>query len=125
MAMAWVTRAVNATEHAFTIMQNDPTWHPVVNGRQYGPDEPIDVNRMVKKGEPITIPPLPPWLPNGLTYPAPNDVITDLSVRYCVVPWQGFGRLRLTGPSGKWIDYEVGRFVSGDKDHLRGVLSPG
>jgi hypothetical protein len=122
MAMAWVTRAVNSTDQTFTVLQDDASWRPVVNGKQYGKDEPIEIKRMTRQGEPL---PLPWPFPPGTTYPAPSDIVTDFSLQYCVVPWQGFGRLRLVGPTGNYIEYQVGRFVTADKDHLRGVLSNG
>lgn len=120
MATAWITRAVNATDHAFTILQNDESWRPVVHGKQHAKDEPISIPRRVRRGEPWALPFVP-----GFSVPAPVDMITDLPIQYCIVPWTGFGRLRLVGPNQKWIEYQVGRFVTPDKDHLRGVLSNG
>jgi hypothetical protein len=101
MALAWVTRAVNDTQHDFTILQNDPSWHPIVGGRRFMQDEPITIGRSV------------------------NGMVTDFELRYCVVPWQAYGRMRLVGPNGKYIEYQVGNFVEDGKDHLRGVLSNG
>jgi hypothetical protein len=121
MAMAWITRAVNATDHNFTLLQNDPTWHPVVHGKQYAPDEALYIPRMARAGQPWIPDPRFPWI----TVTPPSDVVTDLSLRYCVVPWQEYGRTRLVGPSGNYVEYQVGRFVNADTDHLRGVLSNG
>jgi hypothetical protein len=121
MALAWVTRAVNDTPHHFTILQDDASWRPIVWGKRFAKDEPIPVRPLTRQGEPyVPFPPIP-----SITIPAPSDMVTDFPLSYCVVPWQGYGRLRLVGPSGKYIEYQVGRFVDGDHDHLRGVLSNG
>jgi hypothetical protein len=125
MAMAWVTKVENSTSGEYTILQNDPTWHPVINGKQYRPDEPIIISPKILAGSTISIPiPSVPSIP-PITYVTPTDINTKLNIEYCVVPWQSYGRLRLIGPNQKWVDYEVGRFVSPDKDHLRATFSDG
>ena len=121
MATAWITRVVNATDHELTIMQDDASWRPVVAGKQYAKDEPIRIRPQIRKGQPWQ--PFP-FMPT-YTVPAPNDIITDFPMKYCIVPWQGYGRLRLVGPSGRWVEFQVGRFVGPGEDRLRGVLSNG
>ena len=43
MTLAWIAQARNDSEHTIALLQNDPSKHPVCNGRQFRPDEPIRV----------------------------------------------------------------------------------
>jgi hypothetical protein len=73
MAMAWIVHIRNTSSAQVTLRQNDPTWHPVINGHQYGIDEPIVV--------------------------APG---ADLRCSYFVVPWEAYGRLEVTTQRGTY-----------------------
>src|SRR5690349_6849779 len=35
MAMVWITKIYNFRSETFVLQQNDPTYHPVINGQQY------------------------------------------------------------------------------------------
>jgi hypothetical protein len=82
--MAWVERIENHSGMFLTLLQNDPTWHPVINGHQYAPDEPIRV--------------------------APG---TNVDCSFFVIPWQDFGRLEVQGPGGT-VTWKVGPVGDGD-----------
>ena len=94
MAMAWITRITNMGSSAVTLLQNDPSWHPVVDGRQYGMDEPIVV--------------------------APG---ASHHCSYFVIPWRDYGRLEIrtargaltyfVAPGDRGLDYLQGRASTG------------
>src|SRR4051794_17169111 len=96
MAMAWITRVENKTSATtITLKQNDPTWHPVINNRQYKPDEAITVG---------------------------PGVALDCS--YFVIPWQDAGRLQVIGPRGS-VTWKVGPKDAGGLDYLIGTADSG
>lgn len=96
MAMAWITRVENKTSGTtITLKQNDPTWHPVIGGRQYKPDEAITV--------------------------APGAAF-DCS--FFAIPWQDSGRLQVTGPGGS-VTWKVGPKDAGGHDYLKGSSDSG
>jgi hypothetical protein len=43
MALAWITQVKDDSDVALTLLQNDLSKHPVCNGHQFRPDEPIRV----------------------------------------------------------------------------------
>lgn len=95
IALAWITQVKNDSNFAFTLFQNDPTKHPVYNGCQFLPDEPIHVS--------------------------PRSTM-DFS--WFVIPWHDYGRLLVRGPSRNVI-WQVVPFVNRDKDTLQGRLAKG
>lgn len=88
--MAWVEQVENNSNMSLTLLQNDPTWHPISNGRRYWKDEPISVAPGSRK-----------------------------SFSYFVIPWVDYGRLRIRGPHG-YVDAVVGpKAGAGGDDFLR------
>ena len=90
MALAWITQVKNDSAATLTLLQNDPSKHPVCDGRQYRQDEPIRV-------------------PPGAT----------MDFSWFVIPWKDFGRLLVKGPKGE-VTWQVGPFLDGDNDVLQG-----
>ena len=95
MALAWITQVKNDTAVALTLLQNDPSKHPVCNGHQYQQDEPIRV-------------------PPGAT----------MNFSWFVIPWRDFGRLIVRGPGGA-VTWQVGPFENESTDTLQGRSSDG
>jgi hypothetical protein len=89
MAFAWIERIKNTSSKSITLLQTDPTYHPVVNGRQYNNKE-------------IVVPPGTDW--------------TD--VRWFAVPWQAYGKLTIAGPNGT-ADCVVGPIAGETEDYLK------
>ena len=98
MAMVWIVRIINHRSETFYLSQNDPTYHPVIAGHQYGPNEQIAV---------------------------PQGYAQDAS--WFVIPWAGSGQLELLrGPQGAGppdpihkLKYDIGPSPNDDLDHLR------
>jgi len=90
MALAWITQVKNDSNVTLTLLQNDPSKHPVSNGHQFGPDEPIRV-------------------PPGAT----------MDFSWFVIPWKDSGRLLVKGPNGA-VTWQVGPFVDINTDTLQG-----
>src|SRR5215208_1740123 len=90
MTLAWITQVKNDSAAALTLLQNDPSKHPVCNGHQYQQDEPIRV-------------------PPGAT----------MDFSWFVIPWRDYGRLLVRGPGGEVV-WQVGPFEGGDTDVLQG-----
>jgi hypothetical protein len=94
MAAVWITEIKNfSRQHQFTLRQNDGTWHPIIGGRRYMQDEPIDVaprhdvtiRGVPEKGVPDTVIP---------------DAVTQLNCQYFFVGWTDFARTQIQGPGG-------------------------
>lgn len=90
MALAWITQVKDDSDVALTLLQNDPSKHPVCNGHQFRPDEPIRV-------------------PPGAT----------MDFSWFVILWRDYGRLLVRGPHGE-VTWQVGPFLNGDGDVLQG-----
>ena len=95
MALAWITQVKNDSAATFTLLQNDPSKHPVCNGRQYRQDEPFRV-------------------PPGAT----------MDFSWFVIPWRDYGRLLVRGPGGE-VAWQVGPFEGGGTDVLQGRSAGG
>jgi hypothetical protein len=87
MSMVWITRVANyLPDTTITLRQNDPTYHPVINGHQYN------------KNDPIVIPP---------------GVAQDC--KWFVIPWANSGRLQVQGPDGM-LQFNIGPTSLGASD---------
>ncbi len=106
MAAGWIIQVVNFSDHTFTLQTNDGTWRPVINGRQYKPDEAILAPPARKQAIPI-----PPF---GEIPPGP----TVLDVSFAMIGWIAWARTKLTGPMGA-IDLTIGPTGANDNDYLR------
>ena len=88
MAMAWIARTINHRKETFSLLHNDPTYHPVIAGGQY-------------KNQGITV-----------------DPNYDQQASWFAIPWAGSGELHISGgylPDGRsepahqtLIKYDVG-----------------
>lgn len=97
MALVWIVRIINHRSETFYLSQNDPTYHPVIAGHQYGPNEQIAV---------------------------PQGYAQDAS--WFVIPWADSGQLQmLKGPpvgppnTSNKLKYDIGPSTNDDLDHLR------
>jgi len=98
MALVWIVQIINHRSETFYLSQNDPTYHPVIAGHQYAPNEQIAV-------------------PQGYSQNA----------SWFVIPWAGSGQLEmLKGPQGAGppnttnkLRYDIGPSTNDDLDHLR------
>jgi hypothetical protein len=109
MAAGWITQINNFSDFDFVVRTNDPTWRPIIGGKQYAVDEAISVPRRRKQN--ITLP-LPPPLP-PITIPAGPTVV---NVQYAMIGWVDFARTRIEGPGGS-VDVLIG--PEGVNDFLR------
>ncbi|HEX8597241.1 MAG TPA: hypothetical protein VF952_01845 [Chloroflexia bacterium] len=89
MAMVWITQIENFRKEIFTLRQSDPTYHPVIGGHQYKPDERIRV--------------LPRYSKNASSF---------------AVPWADHGRLLIDGPNSR-VTVIVGPTSTSSIDYLR------
>jgi hypothetical protein len=95
MALAWITQVKNDSATTLTLFQNDPSKHPVCNGRQYQQDEPIRVTP-------------------GAT----------MDFSWFVIPWRDSGRLLVRGAGGD-VTWQVGPFEDSSTDILQGRSAGG
>lgn len=89
--MLWITQIQHSSPAMgnVTIRQNDPTWHPVINGYEYQPDEEI----IIGPGQ-------------------------TLDLQYCVIPWADAGRLNISF-GGNSLNHQVGPVSFASPDYLR------
>lgn len=98
--MAWIARIINHRKETYWLSQNDPTYHPVIAGRQY-------------KNQAITV--------------GPNY---DQEASWFAIPWAGSGELHISGgyvvngrsePAHQTvIKYDIGPSnTDGSNDYLR------
>jgi hypothetical protein len=127
MANAWLTKAVNNTRSEFKILQDDASWRPIVNGLRFEKNQPIIIPAEIPAGttKVIEIPMPPPLPPIKVLQTFPQDAPGRIDIQYCVIPWTGYGRLQLVGPTGNTVDFNVGSFVDPGKDHLRAIQPNG
>jgi hypothetical protein len=92
-AMAWIEQIQNDSTTHLTLRSNDPTWHPVCEGRQYLSDVPIEV-------------------PPG----------AHLNCSYFVIPWADYGRLEIRGSGPSVVNWTVGPKSDG-QDYLKGFTN--
>jgi hypothetical protein len=97
MAAVWITEIKNFSPHHFTLYQNDGTWHPIINGRGFKPDEPIAVPA-ARDTETTFFMPIgfPPTVTPVVIPPGP----AILQCQYFFVGWTDFARTRIQGPDG-------------------------
>ena len=111
MAEAWITEILNNTPRKYTVNHRDSVWHACIDGKQVGRSQ---MNG--KETDRFEIPPRR----------APGEASRIEKISYCSVPWHDNDHcLRVTGPNGHWVEFEVGRFSSGDDDDIRVIDSAG
>src|SRR6185369_7349562 len=90
MAFAWIEKISNISTSEITLLQTDPTYHPVINGERF-------VNREIQ------VPPGTDW----------SDI------KWFAVPWQNSGKMTISGPKGG-AEMVVGPIPGDNNDYLKG-----
>jgi len=91
MAMIWITQIKHSSPAIgnVRILQNDPTWHPVINGHQFGQDEDIVIS--------------------------PHQT---LDAKFLLIPWAESGRLNISFGANS-LNHQVGPVSFVSADYLR------
>jgi hypothetical protein len=111
MAAGWITQINNFSDSDFTVSTDDGTWRPIINGKQYAPNE----NILVPKRRTVdqVFQPIPWWPP--ITVPAGP---TTLDAQYMMIGWIDWARTRITGPAG-FVIATIGPMPPSGNDFLR------